>query len=356
MIVWKPKNVIDVLQWKIAMVLSKGYERILIGSHYNIKQVLSGKKSGNLFYDANRPVGEFLIHFEDDRTNGKWKEALLYLKEAQGISTLQKIIDLAHDERRMVTLEGKAQSILQEKYDTGDPICQFVAIRIWYTYWGVRQCENADTLADFFDRMENLIRPFYRCDEIHYKSRRVLPDDPIFRWPEVFADCDERMMVYKQELKGTDSYIIADDSLIPLKQYYMDSLEKWRLYIIRCETCGTFFVTRSLRNHYCGASCRNTGRIVHREARMRKEDTKEIEKICRNGYQYWYNRISVAQKTKSWSEDELYDLNIAFDKFKDQKVLMRQKHKHEEITLQELNNWFISQRDVIDAIVAKHGK
>lgn len=356
MIVWKPKNVIDVLQWQLAMVLSKGYERILIGSSYNIKQVLSGEKSGNLFYDANRPVGAFLIDFEDDRSNGKWKEALLYLKEAQGIDTLQKIIDAVHGERRMVTLEEKAQSILQEKYNTGDPVCQFVAIRIWYTYWSIRGCGNTDTLTTFFERMENLVRPFYRCDEIHYKSRRVLPDDPIFRWPEVFADCDERMMVYKQELKGTDSYIIADDSLIPLKQYYMDSLEKWRLCIIRCETCGSFFVTRSLKYHYCGASCRKAGDALKREVRMQNSDTKTVEKICRNGYQYWDNRCRKAKTSGSWTEDELYDLNIAFDKFKDQKVLMRQKYKHGEITLQELNNWFISQRDVIDTIMMKHGK
>ncbi len=356
MIVWKPENVIEILQWKLAMVLSKGYERILIGSQYSIKQVLFGKTDGNLFYDANRPVGAFLIDFEDDRSGGKWKEALLCLKEAQGIDTFQKIIDVVHGERRMVTLEEKAQSILQEKYNTGDPICQFVAIRIWYTYWSVRECRNAHTLAEFFKRMENLVRPFYRCDEILYKSRRVLPDDPIFRWPEAFADCDERQMVYKQELQGTDSYIMVDDSLIPLKQYYTDSLEKWRMCIIRCKVCGTFFVTRSLKYHYCGTSCRKTAEILHREIRMNKKDTKDVEKICRNGYQYWYNRYKAAKDSTSWTEDELYDLNIAFDKFKDQKVLMRQKYKHGEITLQELNNWFISQRDVIDAIMAKHGK
>ena len=356
MITWRPENIIEVLQWKLAMVLSKGYERILIGSQYNIKQVLAGKKGGELFYDANRPVGAFLLDFEDDRSKGKWKEALLCLKEAQGISMYQKIIDLAHDERRMVTLEEKAQTILQDRYNTGDPICQYVAIRIWYGYWHVRTCKDRESFDNFFTRMENLIRPFYRCDEILYKRRRVLPDDPIFRWPAVFADCDERMMVYKQKLKGTDSYIIADDSLIPLKQYYTDSLEKWKLCIIRCDACGTFFVTRSLKYHYCGASCRNTGTILHREARMQNENTKEVEKICRNGYQYWYNRCKTAKDSNAWSEDELYDLNITFEKYRDQKVLMRQKYKHGEITLRELNHWFIDQRSVIDSIMANHGK
>ena len=67
------------------------------------------------------------------------------------------------------------------------------------------------------------------------------------------------------------------------------------------------------------------------------------------------NRCRKAKTSGSWTEDEMYDLIIAFDKFKDQKVLMRQKYKHGEITLQELNNWFISQRDVIDAIMMKHG-
>ena len=90
MITWKPENVATVDTWMLAMVLSKGHERILIGTDYEIKEVLSKKKTVQLFYDKIRPFGTFLIEFDDDRLNGKWRNALLCLKEAQRVSTLEE--------------------------------------------------------------------------------------------------------------------------------------------------------------------------------------------------------------------------------------------------------------------------
>lgn len=54
MLTWKPDNKDTIDSWKLAMVLSKGYERILIGSDYDINRVLSQKKKGKLFYDETR--------------------------------------------------------------------------------------------------------------------------------------------------------------------------------------------------------------------------------------------------------------------------------------------------------------
>ena len=279
----------------------------------------------------------------------------MYLKEAQAVTIQKKFLHSRDKDSSDVQKEKRAQTILQKKFDTGDPICQYVATRIWYSYWRIRDCKNKEIIDDYFDRMQNLVRPFYRGQEIKAEDRRILPDDPIFRWPKVSVDCDEYMKIYDQRTKGTDNYIVADDSLIPLKLYYTDSLTKWRLCIIQCKMCGKFFLGKSLHCKYCGETCRKAARIMSQETRKKNKANKDIDQLCRNEYQYWYNKIWKAKASTAWTEDELYDLESAFIKFKDQKVIMRKKHKAGEITFQEFYSWFMTQRDVIDAIMKKHG-
>lgn len=354
MIIWNPEIGNTVASWKIAMVLSKKQERILIGTNDEIKQALSNKGGVKLFYDETRPFGTFLIKFEDDRSECDWRTALSCLKEAQEVTIPEKIFHSIEKERLDVQMEKKAQTILQKKFDTGDPICQYVATRIWYNYWRIRVCKNKEIIDDYFARMQNLVRPFYRGEEIKAEDRRILPDDPIFRWPKVSVDCDEYMKIYGQRTKGTDSYIVADDSLIPLKLYYTDSLIKWRLCIIQCKMCGKFFLGKSLHCKYCGESCRKAAQIMRQETRKNNKANKDIEQLCRNEYQYWYNRIRKAKASTVWTEEECYDLESAFIKFKEQKVVMRQKHKLQKITSQELIDWFLAQRDIVDGFMKKH--
>ena len=353
MITWKPDNIYTIGSWKLAMVLSKGYERILIGSDYDIDRVLSKKAKGNLFYDETRTFGSFLTKFDDDRLVGKWRNAILYLKEAQGITFPQELASIFAFKSPVVQLEEKAQSILQEKFNTGDPICQYVAIRIWYGYWRIRECRDSYAKNAYFECVENLVRPFYREEIILKEDRRILPEDPIFRWPTVMKPCDNRLIICNQRLKGTDNYIVADDSLIPLKLYYTDSLIKWNLCIIQCKMCGKFFLGKSLHCKYCGESCRKAAQIMRQETRKNNGANKDIEQLCRNEYQYWYNKIRKAKASTAWTEGDLYDLESAFIKFKEQKVIMRQKHKSQRITSQELVKWFLSQRNVVDSIMDK---
>lgn len=354
-ITWRPDNVETVNTWKLAMVLSKGYERILIGSGQDIKQKLSREKEINLLYDETRQLGTLLIKFDDDCAEGKWRNALLLLKEAQEVTFPEKLRHLADQESRMIMLEKEAQMILREKYDTGDPICKYVAVRIWYGYWGIREKGNKDRIKSYFSCMENLIRPFYRKELLLKEDRRVLAEDPIFRWPAMIEDCDERMIIYNQRLKGTDSYIVADDSLIPLKQYYTDCLAKWRICLIQCKICGRFFIAGTLRNSYCSTTCRRIAEIKNKEKRMADESNRAVEKLCRNEYAYWDNRLRKAKKATSWTEEELYDLESAFIRFKELKVVMRKQYKKGKITFQELSLWFLYQRDIIDDIMKKHG-
>ena len=93
---------------------------------------------------------------------------------------------------------------------------------------------------------------------------------------------------------------------------------------------------------------------MSQEIRKKKKANKDIDQLCRNEYQYWYNRIQKAKLSTVWTEEERYDLESAFIKFKEQKVVMRQKHKLQQITSQELIDWFLAQRDIIDALMKKH--
>ena len=88
---------------------------------------------------------------------------------------------------------------------------------------------------------------------------------------------------------------------------------------------------------------------------MIKQENLDIEKLCRNEYAYWYNRFRRARDSEEWTEDEVYDLESAFMKFRDRKVEMRQKYKRNLMTFRELQDWFLRQRDIIDKMVEDHG-
>ena len=83
MIKWHPskQEVQQVCEQKLAVVISKDYERILIGQTSDILAKLECPEYTAINYDETRPFGTFLLNGEYDEVF--WTEALLNLYEAQ---------------------------------------------------------------------------------------------------------------------------------------------------------------------------------------------------------------------------------------------------------------------------------
>lgn len=343
----------EILDWKIAMVITKKEERLLIGSPYEIKRRLMGNDNSHVFCDVTRPAGTLLMTLDYDPM-GNWNTAISYLESAHEVlrkNLLERAQALLTDGPGVIACETEAQKVLGEKYATNDPICQYVAMRIWYGYWAVRESRLKEEFDFYFARMANLVRPFMREKRL-LEETRVLPDSEIFRWPVSMKDCDERKCLYNVKLNGAEEYIMVDDSLIPLKNHYVDSLQKWKRCIVQCRICGKYFMATSLHYELCSASCRAAAREETKVRRASNKTSQNVERLCRNEYQYWYNRLRKAKASIAWTEEQLERLEAAMGRFQTDKVKKRQEYKNGVINIKELTAWFLEQRTVVDEIMA----
>lgn len=343
----------EILDWKITMVITKKEERLLIGLPYEIKRRLMGNANALVFCDVTRPAGTLLMTLDYDPI-GTWNTAISYLESAHELlrkNLLERAQALLTDEPGVMECETEAQKVLREKYTTNDPICQYVAMRIWYGYWAVRESCLKEEFDFYFARMANLVRPFMREKRL-LEETRVLPDSEIFRWPVSMKDCDERKCLYNVKLNGAEEYIMVDDSLIPLKNHYVDSLQKWKRCIVQCRICGKYFMATSLHYELCSASCRAAAREETKVRRASNKTSQNVERLCRNEYQYWYNRLRKAKASIAWTEEQLERLEAAMGRFQTDKVKKRQEYKNGVINIKELTAWFLEQRTVVDEIMA----
>lgn len=339
----------EIIGWKLAMVITKKEERILIGSPYEIKRRLNGLPGAQVFCDVIRSAGSLLMSLDYDPM-GEWNSALSYLDSAHELmkkSIPERALTMMNADPGVVEYETKTQMFLQEKYATNDPICQYVAMRIWYRYWDIRESDR-EAFSFYFNRMANLIRPFMREKRL-LEETRVLPDSEIFRWPISMKDCDERKCLYNFKLNGVEEYIMIDDSLIPLKTHYVESLKTWKRCILQCRVCGRFFVADSMHYELCSASCRAVAKEESSARRASNKTSRYVESLCRNEYQYWYNRLRKAKT--SWPESQLEVLEAAMGRFQTEKVKKRQDYKRGEISIDELADWFLKQRKNVDEIM-----
>ena len=342
-----------ILQMRLVMILNKNEERFLICPKKSVSNYLRGYDAENILFDVTRPLGTFLIHLERDEEY-KWNEAIGYLTHAwrQRKSAFYKYIGVNPGEKDSVyKLETKAQDILKEKWGSADPICKFVAMRIWYLYLSIQFKENEDALALFEGSCQDLISPFTRDNNCPETGVRCLPDNELFRWPIKLNDDEYIMNVVRGQQRNGVEYIIADKSLVPLRLYYIDKLEKWEKNIKQCKCCGKYFITSNLRPKMCSQSCRKEMELRKRKERLSNITTKEIDKLCNRENTYWYLRWKKAYESDEWLEDALEKFQSRRFQFQEEKKQKRQQYDMDKISFAELNDWFREQRDVVDEIM-----
>lgn len=105
-------------------------ERVLIGTEDEVRSRLEGNEGAELACDTTNPLGTLLIRFDKD-PEGNWNRL--------GLAPLR---DAMHTNRwEQPALEQAAGKFLSGKYQSGEPICQYTAFRIWNAYLKAR--ENA---------------------------------------------------------------------------------------------------------------------------------------------------------------------------------------------------------------------
>ncbi len=126
-------------------------ERILIGEEQQIRFRLDGSKSAEVLCDMTRPLGTFLINFEQD-TDREWN---LY-----GLSPLRQAL---HSNRwKQPELEQAASEFLWKKYLSNEPLKMYVAFRIWNSYLLAREPRDRNAACDrFMDKMSSLTGVFH---------------------------------------------------------------------------------------------------------------------------------------------------------------------------------------------------
>ena len=338
-----------VLSYKLALVVTKDSERILIGSESGIRRRLSGEHAADVMYDETRPFGTLLLKSEPT-PDVSWKSVLYDLREAQ--SVLHSVNPIDHyAKENVLTYEQQAQDILTQKFDSEDPVSQFVALRIWYGYWFLREKRQADHCELFLEAMENLIRPFlYPCRCIDDRSR-VTASNSIFRHPKEIASCDgEQTICHLAETTDVD-YIIVDKSLIPLEKYYIAQFVRWPKYLICCKQCGQFFFANSLKYELCSQDCRDQARKKVLAHRKDDEETASIDRMCLNASAHWYNRLKKIKESNEWGEEAIQKYEAEKDRFLKEKRNKRKAYKSGEISFAELRDWLLHQEVVAQTVL-----
>lgn len=329
---------------RLVCVITEEYERILIGAPEDIRERLEGHEV-HVDLDIIKPFGTMLLTLDYDKES--WKNAIHYLEQAQEslhTRNIKKGRRLWYDGAMWAPdYEKQALEILNEKYDTEDPISQYVAMRIWYGYWFFREKKDSEPCANFLKLMANMVRPFEHKRWAIQTGFPIAATNPIFSRMIEKEDCDSEQLIFSVSTPVAQEYITIGDSLLPLEKYYMSKCVARKNYIIECKECKKPFIAKSLRYQLCSDECREQARVKNLAIRKEKGDTAEVDRICNNALAHWNSRLSRMRKSGMYSEEQLKQYIAVKKKFQKAKNKKRQDYKNGKIPFQELQDFLLHQ-------------
>lgn len=354
MINWSPrkKDILRIEKMHLLVAVSENSERVIIGPLAESQQTMQGSISNMLLLDQIRPFGTYLLDLPYDYKD-EWNTALSYLQEAHEI--MQE-----WDFERFFTgsspleLEKKAQMILQNKYDSGDPFCLYTALKIWYGYWKIRDSKKDKEFEIFINQMQNMVRPFLFRKYEQPLNVLIKQSDPILKISKPMYQCDGLTWVYRISPNNSEDYIVLQDSLLPLNEYYRQKLLKWPKAVVECKICGKKFMVRSLHHSLCSDACK---KMAQQETikRLRADPKRnKVDTLLRNADERWNYRWRTIRKAPSWTKADVESFEIARNKYKKEKTIKRKQLKAGEITFAELENWTFAQLRELDRQIDVH--
>lgn len=338
---------------RLYMILTQDAEKMVIGSQVAIESYLRTGCNEGIHFEYCRPFGSLLLDLEYDK-ECLWNVAISNLRDAYNLkyNVTEYLYERFSEKKSPKACKETALSILQSKFSQDNPISKYVALKIWFSYQIAEQNKTDQGLEYFVNSMLTLTRPLqFEPKGSHKPNTKVLPGHVLLRWSIELSYADREMIIVKPYSKISNEYIIADLSLIPLKNYYIEKLQQWNKYLLRCKVCGTYFMASNLHYDYCSTTCRAAARAEQLKERAEIPSIKKLDRLCRNEYQYWYNRLRKIKESGKWSEDQIMHYKLAMEKFQDEKSKKRQQYSKGDISYKDLLEWFSSQRKIADQFI-----
>lgn len=193
-------------------------------SAFFLSYLRTGCSEGILF-ECSRPFGSLLLDLEYDK-ECLWNIAISNLRDAYNLkyNVAEYLHERFSEKKSPKACKETALSILQDKFTQDNPISKYTALKIWFSYQIAEQIKTDQRLEYFVNSMLTLTRPLqFEPKGPHEPNIKVLPGHILLRWSTELSYADREMVIVKPYSKISDEYIIADLSLIPLKNYYIEN-------------------------------------------------------------------------------------------------------------------------------------
>lgn len=140
-------------------------ERIVIGINSDVRRLLE-KGTGDVCLDVTNPLGIMLLSHDND-SQGDWHTHAMQLCDSYSKGMI------VNANRRKSA--AQANTFLQDKYNSGIPVMQYAAIRMWNDYL---YCYDHPMAADSFTSRASMICRVFRLFGDHkpweYSSAEAL--------------------------------------------------------------------------------------------------------------------------------------------------------------------------------------
>jgi len=136
-----------------------------------------------------------------------------------------------------------------------------------------------------------------------------------------------------------------ENSLLPLTAHYKTQIQLQPKYLIQCRMCNTLFLRKDLRSDLCSDACKAKAVEENNARRMEDSVTADIEKTLNNVRGHWTRRLQRIKESPDWTDEKVEIYAQAFRVFKQEAIVMRQKHKDGKITLKEYKDWLFEQQE-----------
>ena len=335
----------DRIVFAVILDRKKMKERIMAGEASQIFLGLNGNMDAELFCDVARPLGTFLIDFENDM-QGDWNRF--------GIMPLY---DALHVNRwKQPELERQAGDFLREKYATLDPVRQYAAVRVWNEYLKTREYRERDAASEqFVSQMGKLTAAFQ--SPIFQNRDQILFDEDTGRARRFELSADFFTQVSMEDSRIELWYLgggnpqtecaAVYDSFYPMIAYYANRLADWGLKFCKCKVCGKIFLAESLRYELCSGKCRKAQALQNKREFDARARENNYDLLYKNECQSWRNKIKRAERTEGFPADRLLKMQEAFEAFKKAALQKKKLVKEHKMLPQEFMDWLYQQSSVI---------
>lgn len=329
----------DRVLFVLALDRKKMKERIVAGTEPAVRSCLRGNTDADVICDAVRPLGTFLMEFEQD-PDGEWNRL--------GLAPLREALNT--NRWKQPGLEEAAGSFLRQKYQTGDPVRQYTAFRIWEGYLAAREYRNRSAACDrFIETASPLTLAFQTNTTADFEQRtgRPAPLDPSYRLPSQLLPGDTRLNLWYPDKKMETECACAYESFYPVMIYYLNRLKEWGLYFRQCRVCSRFFLAKSKRYELCSEECRKAQALQNKRDFDERARENNYDLLYKNECQNWRNKINKAKKTDGFPSEKLEKMKDEFEAFKTEALQRKKLIRTGESSAKEFTNWIYQQDSII---------